>query len=109
MADIAATNVTYTINERTRIGRKYFVEATVAFGDGALHYLSGGVPLTNSKLGFRRGMDAFVVMESGGNALLYEWDKSANTIRIFTEGRVEQTAGSTDIAATSLEVYAVGW
>ena len=109
MGDILAANVTYTINERQRIGKKYFVEATIAFGNGVLTYPTGGVPLTTGSLGFRRGIDALMILESNSDALLYEWDKSANTISIYTEARVEQTGGATATAATSLEVYAVGW
>ncbi len=109
MADVANTDVTYTIVHRDRIGRKYFVEATLTYGDGVLTYPSGGIPLINASLGFRRGIEMLTVLESGGNVLLYEWDRSANTIRIFTEARVEQTGGATAVAATTLEVYAIGW
>ena len=109
MTMLAETNVTYTINDRTRIGKKYFTEFTMAFGDGALTYPTGGVPITPSKIGFRRNIDALKVIESNGNTLLYEWDKSANKLRIFSEARVEHTADSTAIAACSLEIYAIGW
>ena len=119
MTDIAAANLTYTINDRTRIGKKYFVEATIAFGNGALTYPSGGIPLTTAKFGFRRGIDNVTIMESSASKYFYEWDKSANTIRIFYPTKhntsaddvmgAEFTAATTAPAATSLEVYAVGW
>lgn len=109
MADIVATDVTYTINQRVRAGRRFFVEATLTYGDGAMTYKTGGVPLTAASLGFRRGIETLVVVESNANALLYEFDISAVTLRIFTEARVEQTGGSTAIAATTLRVWAMGW
>ena len=109
MADVAAGDVTYTINSRIRIGKRYFVEATIAFAGDGDTYPTGGVPLTNASLGFRRSIDALMIMESNSDALLYEWDRSANTICIYTEGRVESTGGATAVAAASLEVFAVGW
>jgi len=109
MGQIASTDVTYTINQRVRIGKRYFVEATLVYGDGSLTYATGGVTLLPAQLGFRRGIETFVVIESDGNALLYEFDISAVKLRIFTEQRVEQTAGATTIAATTLRVWAMGW
>ena len=109
MADIAATDVTYTINKKQRIGKKHFVQATLTFGDGVLTYKTGGIPLTTASFGLYRDIDDLHVTESNANALLYEYDKSANTLRVFTEARVEQTGGATAVAATTLEVAVWGW
>lgn len=108
MTMIAAGDITWTINNRIRIGKRYFVEATMAFGDASLTYTTGGIPVSNDQLGFRRSIDALMVVEGTKNTLTYQWDQSANTIRILTAG-TEHTADSTAVAATSLEVYAVGW
>jgi len=108
MTMIASTDLTYTINSKVRIKNRYFVQATVAFGNAALTYTTGGIPITNASLGFRRSIDALMVVEGTKNTLTYQWDQSANTIRILTTG-TEHTADTTAVAATSLEVYAVGW
>ena len=117
---IPATDVTYTIRDRVRIGRKYFTHAQITFGgtDNDL-YPTGGVAITTGSLGFRRNIDSLVILESNGDGLLYEWDRSAGTIRIFfptqetgaTANRagVEYTANSTVLGTTALEVKAVGW
>jgi len=119
MADIAAANVTVTINKRWIQSRRKYVQATVAFGNGALTYPTGGVPLTLSKFGFKRFMDALLIMESNSDVLLYDFDRSAVTIGIYyptqqtgatgNRAGVEFTGGSTAPAATSLEVLAIGW
>ena len=117
---IAAGEVTYTTRDRVRIGKKYLVHTALAFGgtDNDL-YPSGGVALTTAKLGFRRNIDSLVVLESNGTALLFEWDRSANTIRIFyptqetgssaNRAGVEFTANTTAIPTCALEVKAIGW
>jgi hypothetical protein len=108
MTMIAAANVTYTINDRVRIGNRYFVQATMAFGNASLTYTTGGIPITSAKLGFRRSINALMVVEGSKDNLTYQWDQSANTIRILTAG-TEHTADTTAVAVTSLEVYVVGW
>ena len=117
---IPAGDVTYTIRDRIRLRRKYLVHAQIAFGgtDNDL-YPTGGVALTTASLGFRRGIDSLVIIESNGDGLLYEWDRSANTIRIFYPTRetgsaasrsgAEFTANSTALGTTALEVKALGW
>ncbi len=121
MADIAAGNVTYTINDREIIGTQHLIHVQIAFGNGALTYPSGGVPLTNTSMGIIRNINSLVITESNATALMYEWDKSANTIRIFyptreyafgsagTRAGVELTAASSAPPATVLQCVVMGW
>jgi hypothetical protein len=54
MAALASTDVTYTLQEGTQKSGsdcRYEAVFKVAFGDGALTYPSGGIPLTKAKLG----------------------------------------------------------
>ncbi len=117
---VAATEVTYTVRDRVRIGRKFLVHAAISFGGTANDlYTTYGIPLTKESLGFRDRIDSLVILESNGNGLLYEWDRSANTIRIFyptqetgavaNRAGVEFTANSTALGTTALEVKAIGW
>lgn len=119
MADIAASNVTHTIKRKDDLNGMKLVQATVAFGNGSLTYPTGGVPSAKEKYGFSRSIQSVKIIESNGDALLYEYDLSAQTYRAFfptqetgTPGNragVEFTGGSTAPAATSLEVEAIGY
>ena len=117
MPNIGATNVTYSIGERKKIGRKFFVFAQVSFGNGVLTYPSGGIPLTTSKFEVT-DLDSVEIVESNGKGLMYEWDRSANKIRIFNptgesnvdtnKVGVEYIASTTAPAATVLQVEVWG-
>lgn len=114
------TQVTYTVRSRVKIQKKYIVTAKLAFGDGTnTLYPSGGITIIPNKLGLFRFIDSFKVMESNGDGLLYEFDRSAVKLRILyptqetgsNAGRaaLELTAGTTVLNATSLEVEVMGW
>ena len=102
-------SVTYTVHERVRLGKKHFNFVKIEFGaDAHQAYPSGGIPLSESGLGMASNVNAIIFLESNGNAFLYEYDVTANTIRIFSEARVELTA-YTELTDTDLEVLAIGW
>lgn len=104
-------HVTYTIRDRVRIGKKYLIHALLEFGSalGNDLYPEGGVALTNGSLGLRNTANSITILESNGSVALYEWDRSANTIRIFSETRVEYDSNVTALGATALEVMVIGW
>ena len=102
------------------MGKKRLVHVAVSFGSGTTDlYTTGGIPLEIAKLGLSRNIDSVAILESNGDALLYEWDRSANTIRIFyptqetgsTANRagVEFTGEGTAIGTTTLELKVIGW
>ncbi len=105
-----AGNVDYTIRDRVRIGKKYLVHVQIAFGSAAGNerYPEGGVALTSTSLGLRNTPNSVVILESNGSVYLYEWDRSANTIRIFSEARVEFDSNVTELGVTALEVRVIG-
>jgi hypothetical protein len=71
MSNLAATDVTYTINSKRRVnGRNYF-NVTLAFGDGALTYPAGGVPITIGKLGCPNTIESLTIYDKGTSG--YEW------------------------------------
>ncbi len=119
MADIAVSNVTHSkvrVNDENGMKRWF---GSVSFGDGALTYPTGGIPSGKDKYGFARAILSWKVVESNGNALAYEYDISAETIRAFfptqqtggagNRAGVEFTGGSTAPAATVLQIEAVGY
>lgn len=120
MADIAAGDVTYTINRRDfEAGRGYKNEVTITFGDGTDTYPSGGVPLNAGKMGLPAGVihELTFTEDAAGNGLVYKYDKSANTIRIYEvdttgdtdKALVELDQGSDQPAAATLEVHVEGY
>jgi len=101
--------VDYTLRERLRIGRKHIAFTLIEFGSsGNDAYPSGGIPLTTSQLGLNSTVNAVIILESNASALLYEWDRSANTLRQFSQDRVETPEG-TIMATAAVEVMVIGW
>lgn len=120
MADIAAANVTYTIVQKGTTGNDQRKQnlVDVAFGNGALTYPAGGIPLTKGKLGLPNNLDYLVIVEGdAGNGLVYKYDASAEKIRIY-EGDYAQAgdaalaeldSGSDAPAAATVRVLATGY
>lgn len=72
MSNIAATDITLTLltQRRSEDGRRLNVY-TMAFGDGALTYPAGGVPITKAKLGCPNIIEQLTVFDKGTSG--YEW------------------------------------
>jgi hypothetical protein len=93
-----------------RIGKKYLIHALIEFGASANDlYPAGGVALTNGSMGLRNTPNSVVILESNGFAALYEWDRSANTIRIYSAIGTEYDSNVTTMLSTALEVVIIGW
>jgi hypothetical protein len=117
MPAIADTDVTYTENRRAdsdasaKVSRGYDID----FGDGALTYPAGGVPLDSGKLGVGYLMTSLVIEDAdNSNGFLYKYDKSNNKIRIY-QGDNDNVAdaalielGAVAIAAVTLKVEVKG-
>lgn len=85
MADIAAADVTYTVVKKV-IGESGYREnvMTVAFGDGALTYPAGGIPLTAGNLGCPNQILSLVVYgPASADGMSYKYDAANNKIRIY--------------------------
>lgn len=110
---IPSSGVTYTIHgSRMRIGKKYLVFVRVSFGGTNEYYPNGGIALTNADLGFRNNPDAFIIFEDNAAGYQYQWDRSANTIRMFysATGTVNSECDDASLAtAITLECMAIGW
>ena len=109
---IPSTGVTYTIRDRVRIGKKYLVFAAIAFGGTNEYYPNGGIALTTGSLGLRSTVNAVVILESNATGYMFEWDRSANTIRMFVSanGTVNTELNDASLASEiSLEIMAIGW
>lgn len=120
MAAIAAADVTYTIRtgqDELTGSSKIRRVVEIGFGDATDTYPTGGVPLTKAKMGLPNVIESLTFVEaSAGDGLIYKYDDSAATIRIYNAdydatadgALVEYTTASVP-AATSLIVDVIGW
>lgn len=84
MSAIAASDLTYTLLNRRKdeSSRKRF-NVKIQFGDGALTYPSGGIPLSLGKLGCPNVIESLVVYDSGASGYHYEYDQANGKLRLF--------------------------
>lgn len=99
MAAITSSDVTVTVRYRERIGKKTRVMATVSFGDGALTYPSGGVPLPAKSYFRLSSIDAFHIEAPSGNGYVYKYDAANHKIKMF------QTATLTPAGTVAAPVF----
>lgn len=87
MSAILSTDVTYTIDRSRGEGfdHGYQTKVNIAFGNGALTYPAGGIPLTMGKMGpFRQSILSLLMSDaSSADGYLYKWDSVNNKIRIY--------------------------
>lgn len=93
MADLAATDITITVlNLRQHDGRKYF-NLKLAFGDGALTYPAGGVPITKAKFGCPNTIESLTVYDKSTSG--YEWSYDATNEKLVAMQAPAQTHSHT--------------
>lgn len=99
MADIASSDVTYTLQNQSIEGGGYSKNVfKLAFGDGALTYPSGGIPLSKPKLGVPNSIRSLkIIDQNDASGLVFKYDFENNKIRIY------QSAGFTP-AGTNAQV-----
>lgn len=119
MADIASSDVTITVEKRTIVGKQRRNRVKIAFGNGALTYPSGGVPMpAASSFGMVRNLDYLTIFdENDASGIMWKYDKDNLKLRGYefdypavAEGAaVELDAASDAPAAQTLYAEAVGW
>lgn len=118
MPDIATSDVTYTLL-RSDIEDKYRkTVVSVAFGDGALTYPAGGVPLESDKMGAPNEVRSVSLHDAASsNGFVYKYDSANNKLRIYQGDNdggadgplVELAGGVATPAAATLELQVEGW
>jgi hypothetical protein len=75
MSNLAATDITVTIlsNRRTD-GARHRVNAKLVFGDGALTYPSGGIPITKGKLNCPNVIESLVFYDTAASGYVWSYD-----------------------------------
>jgi hypothetical protein len=96
MADLAAANVTITVQDSRIIGRQRKTRVKIAFGDGALTYPAGGVPLPAAdKFGMYRQLDYMVLTDNNDAVgIIWKFDQENKKLRGWIQGVVLSAAGS---------------
>jgi hypothetical protein len=109
MTALASIDVTVTVNPRDKdIGHgalsKFMGIASLSFGDGALTYPTGGIPLPAiGRFGLLRQVDIGVVEPPPGDGYVYKYDRANHKIRIYGQG---VTTGSTAASTSANGVLA---
>jgi hypothetical protein len=87
MADIASSDVTYSALARRKVNgspSRWVNVVTAAFGDGALLYPAGGIPLLKASMGLPNVIEGLKIMDAhSANGYVYKWDKTNNKLRIY--------------------------
>lgn len=121
MAAFAASDVTITINKQTVLrgspGGLRFNRVKIVFGDGALTYAAGGVPLpTYPKFGMMQRIDDILIVQNSITTVAYVWTYDPVNHKLFGVEEVaaaEATAlaqiANGAIAAQTLYALAIGW
>ena len=108
MANIAAGDVTYTL-VKARVGdgslKKNLVR--LAFGDGALTYPAGGIPITIGNLGCPVDVQSMVVVDKGTSGYSFMYDQSAAKLVMF-QAPAQTHTHDVKVIASITEDAAVG-
>lgn len=90
MAAIGASNVTYTVQGRSSSPQKEesgfkVANVRIAFGNGALTYPTGGIPLSGlSSWGFPHLIDSVVLADdANADGYVYKWDRTNNKLLMY--------------------------
>ena len=94
MADIAATDITVTfLDKRRHDGRSYF-NVQLAFGNGALTYPAGGVPISIGAVGTPTSLESLIVYDKGTSGYDWTYDRT-NKKLVAIQGAGGSTAAHT--------------
>lgn len=96
MADLAASNVTVTIERREIVGKLRRNRVKIEFGDAALTYPANGVPMpTYSSFGMKQRLDYLIIIDADDDdGLFWKYDKENNKLRAFVQGYAVGAAGA---------------
>lgn len=86
MTALAASNVTITVapGDRHVLGKLRMCKGSMAFGDGALTYPHGGVPMPSvGYFGMNREVSMLDVVDASGNGLIYRYDQANRKVKVF--------------------------
>lgn len=85
MADLASSDVTVTIEERSIVAKKRRNRVKITFGNATLTYPANGVPLpAAASFGMVRQLDFLTIFdEDDALGVMYKYDKENNKLRMY--------------------------
>lgn len=116
MADIAVGDVTHLVlKQRKTAGSLNSNLVRLSFGDGALTYPAGGIPLSKAKMGCPVEIQSMVVVDQGVSGYQFQYDQSAGKL-VMMHGDYDPAAvgplveaSTVAIAAQVIEVEIIGY
>lgn len=116
MAAILLANVTHTLNHRSKDDRGNWVsELSIGFGNGALTYPTGGIPLDKSKLGLASQNVKWGIIEDSNplDGYVYKFDLTNLKLKMFTQtgaaGALAELANTVAPAASIVRLQVTGF
>jgi len=88
MTALASTNVSISLDPRDRhiLGKIRMSNGTISFGDGALTYPYGGVPMPAiGNFGMNKEVTALEIVDNSGGGLIYRYDQANRKMKIFAQ------------------------
>lgn len=117
MAPLTAASVTVTVEKRVIESQRKRNRVKLVFGDGALTYPTGGIPMpAKGAFGLVRELESLSFYDQAhANGFVYKYDRDNNKMLIYAETTVatnqpllEATVALAP-ASTTLVVEAIGW
>lgn len=117
MAPLTSASVTVTVEKKLIEGQRKRNRVKIVFGDGALTYPTGGVPMpAKGVFGMVRELEALSFYDPAhANGFVYKYDRDNNKLLIYAETTVatnqpllEATVALAP-ASTTLVAEAIGW
>lgn len=104
MPDIAAANVTVTVEEQNIVLGKRRNRVKIQFGDGALTYPAGGIPMPAAgAFGMVRNLDYLTIFDDDDSSgLLFKYDRENAKLRVYWP-----SGGATNPASAAAEATTI--
>lgn len=118
MAAISSSDVSYSVNLAQGVisdkDKRY--DVNISFGDGALTYPAGGIPLDKGKMGLPNDVQDLLMSDAmAADGYVYKFDQANLKIRIYqgdnnavADGPLVELGGTDAPAATVLKCVAIG-
>lgn len=88
MANLASSDVTITLDPRDRytLGRLTMSQGSIGYGDGALAYPNGGVPMPAvGYFGMNREVSMLDIVDDTSDGIIYKYDQANRKVKMFVK------------------------
>ena len=108
MADLASTDVTITVVQARRTERARQNRVKIEFGDGALTYPTGGVPLPDfGNFGLKKSLEYLILFdENDATGIVWKYDYDNKKLRGYIQGVTVSAAGAVTMDDFALDTAA---